>query len=98
MAMLAAAQSRLAARLLETHTAVPVSSDLVDAATLAARWQLPKSHMMTKYRAGVLPGIRVGKYIRFDPEACREALANPTHDRGGALAIVSDEGRIHQLP
>jgi excisionase family DNA binding protein len=36
---------------------------------LAARWSVPKSHIYRLARAGAVPTVRLGKYVRVHPAA-----------------------------
>src|SRR5579864_3199421 len=75
---LAAIQSRLAARLLqsEDRPAAGPASELIDARALATRLGVHESFVRTAARAGKIPSIRIGRYVRFEPAAVIEALAD----------------------
>ncbi len=47
----------------------PEPNNLLDAAKAARRLGVKKSWIMSKARSGALPCVRVGRYIRFRPEA-----------------------------
>jgi len=42
---------------------------LMTAEDLAARWQVPKSHVYRLTRDGRVPAVKLGKYYRFRPVA-----------------------------
>jgi excisionase family DNA binding protein len=66
----------LAARLLEQPAASnSTTSELIDAASLAARLGVHESFVRTAARAGRIPCVRVGRYVRFDIAAVTAALA-----------------------
>jgi excisionase family DNA binding protein len=75
----------LAARLLaEGYTARNSEEDgasvrevekLLTADELAKRLGVPESWVRTEERAGRIPGVRLGKYVRFKLSAVEEALA-----------------------
>jgi excisionase family DNA binding protein len=50
---------------------------LLDAAQMAERLCVPESWVRTEARAGRIPFVAVGRYIRFDPAAVRAILTNP---------------------
>jgi excisionase family DNA binding protein len=41
------------------------SGQLLTADDLAARWQVPKTQVYGMARAGLLPVVRLGRYVRF---------------------------------
>jgi excisionase family DNA binding protein len=43
---------------------------------LAARWKVPKTWIYERTRKGLLPFIKIGRYIRFEPDKVDEALKN----------------------
>ena len=44
------------------------AASLITPDALADQWGVPKSHVYRLAREGVLPCVRLGKYVRFDPE------------------------------
>jgi excisionase family DNA binding protein len=74
-AVLAAVAARLAA---DKPAPAPASTDgaatLVDAAQAAATLNVPESWLRSQSRAGKLPSVRLGKYIRFDIADVKRAL------------------------
>jgi excisionase family DNA binding protein len=46
-----------------------VTGRLLTADELAARWQVPKSHVYRLTREGKLPAVPLGRYYRYRPEA-----------------------------
>lgn len=42
-----------------------VADQLLTAAQLAERWQVPKAHVYRLTRQGVLPVVRLGRYCRY---------------------------------
>ena len=53
----------------------PESEKLLTAGELAARLNLPESWVRTEERAGRIPSIRLGKYVRFRLRDIERALA-----------------------
>ena len=53
---------------------------LVDAAGAAAQLGVPKSWVLAEARAGRIPHVRLGRYVRFEPAALSTWAA--THRRG----------------
>lgn len=47
----------------------PAASVLLTADDLAARWAVPKAHVYRLAREGRLPTVRLGRYMRWRPEA-----------------------------
>jgi excisionase family DNA binding protein len=45
---------------------------LLTAEQLAARWQVPRSHVYRLAREGQLPVVRLGRYRRFELAAIEE--------------------------
>jgi excisionase family DNA binding protein len=67
---LAAAQAVLAARLIAEKPAPPAAAStdaLVDAAEMAKRLGVHESWVRTEQRAGRMPFVQLGRYIRFRP-------------------------------
>jgi excisionase family DNA binding protein len=67
---LAALQAILAARLSAEKPAAPATAStegLVDAAEMAERLGVHESWVRTEQRAGRLPFVQLGRYIRFRP-------------------------------
>jgi excisionase family DNA binding protein len=50
---------------------------LLDAAQMAECLRVPESWVRTEARAGRIPFVAVGRYIRFDPVAVRAMLDKP---------------------
>jgi excisionase family DNA binding protein len=46
-------------------TGQPMSDHLLTAAQVAARWQVPKSHVYRLARENKIPVVRLGRYRRF---------------------------------
>ena len=68
LAHLNALAGALTARLLEAPEAPPVTAEskLLDAAEAAAMLNVLESWLRTEARAGRLPCVRLGKYVRFN--------------------------------
>jgi hypothetical protein len=68
---LAAAQTRLAVVILadRTEDQTPAHDQLIDAVEMARRLGVTESWVRSEARAGRLPCIHLGKYVRFDPIA-----------------------------
>jgi excisionase family DNA binding protein len=48
-------------------TSQAVRGQLLTPKQLAQRWQVPTSHVYRLARAGEIPSVRLGKYVRFTP-------------------------------
>lgn len=46
-----------------------MTGQLLTADQLAARWQVPKSHVYRLTREGAIPAVRLGKYYRYRVDA-----------------------------
>jgi excisionase family DNA binding protein len=69
---------------------------LLDAAELAQRWNVPTSWIREQTRAGHIPHIKLGRYVRFRAETVDAWLA--AQEAGGAAwrkhrPLVSPGGR-----
>ena len=55
---------------------------LLTAEELAERWQVPPAHVYRLARAGAIPAVRLGRYVRFHPEAIDtfERQTNPAKE------------------
>jgi excisionase family DNA binding protein len=51
-------------------------TNLLTAAELAARWQVARSQVYSLTRTGVLPAVRLGKYVRYRLDAIEEFERN----------------------
>jgi excisionase family DNA binding protein len=76
IAALAALQAVLAARMLghENNASSNVPSELIDAPALAARLGVAVSNVRSAARAGKIPSVRIGRYVRFDAAAVTQSL------------------------
>jgi excisionase family DNA binding protein len=54
-----------------------MAEQLWTAEQLAQRWQVPVSHVYRLAREGRIPVVRLGRYVRFLPEAVE------AYERGG---------------
>jgi excisionase family DNA binding protein len=74
---LAAWQVALAARLTNapTSTSEPVAGSLLTAIEMAKRLNVHESAVRTMEREGKIPGVRIGRYVRFRAEEVEAALA-----------------------
>ena len=83
---LEAAKALAWSRLATPATPAPTTSAvLVDAAGMASMLSTPETWVSDKARAGKLPSIRMGHYLRFEPaaviEACRKLrLSGASHN------------------
>ncbi len=78
LAALAAWQIQLAARLSKssaTATASVADSPLLTAGEMAKRLNIHESAVRTMEREGKIPGVRIGRYVRFRAEDVEAALA-----------------------
>ena len=64
----------------------PTVTRLLTADELAARWQLPKSHVYRLTREGKIPAVKLGRYYRYLVEAVEE------FERSGGWGLDADEG------
>ena len=64
----------------------PTVTRLLTAADLAARWQVPKSHVYRLTRDGKIPAVKLGRYCRYLVEAVEE------FERAGGWRLDADEG------
>lgn len=55
---------------------------LLDAAELAERWNVPASWIREATRAGKIPCVRLGRYVRYRAETCDAWLEE--QEQGGA--------------
>jgi excisionase family DNA binding protein len=46
-----------------------VSGPLLTADELAERWRVPVGHVYRLAREGRIPAVRLGRYVRFHPDA-----------------------------
>ena len=54
---------------------------LLDAKELAARWNVPETWVREATRAGKIPCVRLGRYVRYRADRCDEWLEE--QERGG---------------
>jgi excisionase family DNA binding protein len=59
-----------------------VSDHLLDATELAERWSVPTSWVREATRAGKIPCVRLGRYVRYRAETCDAWLEE--QEAGGA--------------
>jgi excisionase family DNA binding protein len=91
LAQLAAVQSALAVRLTGNISDAadgsralnnrPEPEPLVDAKEMARRLAVHESWVRTEQRAGRIPFVQIGRYIRFRPSEVVSALKNRPGDR-----------------
>lgn len=91
LAHLAAVQSALAVRLMDSISDAadgsralnnkPEPEPLVDAKEVARRLDVHESWVRTEQRAGRIPFVQIGRYIRFRPSEVVSALKNKPGDR-----------------
>ena len=55
---------------------------LLDAAELGQRWNVPTSWIREATRAGKIPHVKLGRYVRYRAEACDAWLEE--QEAGGA--------------
>jgi excisionase family DNA binding protein len=65
-----------------------VTGRLLTPEDLGLRFGVPKTHVWRLAREGHLPTVRLGRYVRFDPEQVRE------FERRGGTVRVDTPGRI----
>ena len=74
VALVVAMLTRLLAEPDEQPAVEPASTVLLDAKQIADKLGVPESWVRTEARAGRIPFIAIGKYVRFDMAAVRAAL------------------------
>ncbi len=55
-----------------------MTAQLLTAEQVAARWQVPKSHVYRLARDGRIPVVELGRYRRFSPAAIEAFEAGET--------------------
>ena len=91
-ARLAAAEG---ARLHDQHKLVASDSEkLITAGELAARLGVPESWVRNEERGGRIPGVRIGKYVRFKLSAVERALADRKPDCASPAEQISRYSRV----
>jgi excisionase family DNA binding protein len=65
----------------ESSGSAAESEKLLTAGELAERLSLPESWIRSEERAGRIPGIRAGKYVRFKLTDVERALGERPHQR-----------------
>lgn len=66
-----------------TATAI-ASGQLLTADNLAARWQIPTSHVYRLTRTGQLPAVKLGRYYRYSLAAVETFEAGGGTDGGAS--------------
>lgn len=81
----ASVQSALAVRLAsepaEDAGAAPVDGKFVDVVAIAKLLEVAPSKIATDERAGKIPSVRVGRYVRFEPAAVKAAYVAASRNR-----------------
>jgi excisionase family DNA binding protein len=62
---------RLDAARERVRESTPAPGELVDAQAAGRLLNVPKSWVLAEARAGRIPHVRLGRYVRFEPEALR---------------------------
>ena len=75
LGIVAEAQARAQARLVAPTPAVVPTERLLTAEQVAEIFRVPVSQIYESARRHRLPCVRIGKYVRFDITAIRQALA-----------------------
>jgi predicted DNA-binding transcriptional regulator AlpA len=65
LAALAGAVTALSARLLQITPAIEPDTGLIDAPALAAKLNLNESWIRSRQRAGRIPHVKCGRFVRF---------------------------------
>ena len=66
----------------------PFSLKLIDVNEMARTLGVPVSWLYQRTRTGTIPCVRVGKYVRFDPQEVLEFLrAKGSHGNAGQLGV-----------
>jgi excisionase family DNA binding protein len=76
-ALLAAIAARLATADIAPPPAAVGAESLLTAKQMAERLNVPESKVRSEQRAGHIPCVMVGRYVRFDPNAVQAALNKP---------------------
>ena len=69
-----------------------VEESLLTAQQVAVLLQVPKARVYGLVRLGLLPGVRVGRQVRFSPDALREWIAAGGMALPGGLRHLESEG------
>jgi excisionase family DNA binding protein len=73
-----------------------VTERLVDAAVIAELLSVPKGWVLEQARNGVIPHVRLGRYVRFDADEVRAWVASLSSGGGPSYRkhrpLVSDRG------
>jgi excisionase family DNA binding protein len=65
----------------DNSTGTRETEKLLAADELAERLGVPESWVRSGERAGRIPSVRLGKYVRFKPSDVEQALAQRQHER-----------------
>jgi excisionase family DNA binding protein len=67
-----------------------MTGSLLDAAGAAELLNVPKSWVLAEARADRIPHVRLGRYVRFDPDElrrwCETTRCRGPRQRGGAIS------------
>jgi excisionase family DNA binding protein len=64
-----------------------MNGQLLTAEQVAARWQVPTSHVYRLAREGRVPVVELGRYRRFDPQAVED------FERKGGAGVKAQTSR-----
>lgn len=91
LAVLAALQNALAARLVAAPASATIEAavapPLLDAGQMAERLGVPESWVRTEARAGRIPSVEVGRYVRFREADVMAALTAKQANRLGLIKV-----------
>jgi excisionase family DNA binding protein len=76
------AQARLRSTTAPVRRAPDAEDGLVAAAVAAELLDLPKSWVLAEARAGRIPHVRLGRYVRFEPDELRSWWREKRHGPG----------------
>ncbi len=60
------------------------AAQLLTAEQLAARWQVPKSHVYGLTRSGAIPAVKLGRYYRYRLDAIEAFEISTTNEKRAA--------------
>jgi excisionase family DNA binding protein len=74
-------QEKALAEKREQTAVTPSSEELLTAGQLGQRLGVPESWVRSEQRAGRIPSVRLGRYVRFRPSDVDDAIARRTNSR-----------------
>jgi len=79
-------------------SAITVAADeLLTAKQVAERWSVPETWVREKYRAGMLPFVQLGRYVRFRPLDLERYLQTAGKDAQAPARLPLHRNGIHDV-